>query len=69
MTANTRYEEVEIAVIGKTYCWETLPQSSRFCEETVRLKLAYYLWNTKGITTILLRVRGMAILRYEGQNW
>lgn len=69
MTANARFEEVEIAVIWKTYCWESLLESSRFCEETVRLKLAYYLWNTKGITMILLRVCGMAILRYEGQNW
>lgn len=69
VAVNLRFEEVNIVVIGKISCWQSVPQSNSFWEEAVQMELISYYRNMKRMGTIHSCVRGMAGPSCNGWGW
>lgn len=57
---NPRLEQVSVAVVGKTFSWESVPQSSVSLEEAARVEFTSEKWNTKRVSMDSYNGRGMA---------
>lgn len=56
MTVNLRLEKIKILVIGESFTWEWIPQSSGSTDKAGRVEIPSLQWNTKKMKAVRYNV-------------